>query len=486
MKKRFFVILTMALVLVVFGGCGGNVSQERYQKLEEELAIVQAEKEALQIELEDIQNQFIVLWEFGTGIPRLSDYELFSPTTADEIDNGDAILVADLLNYRVIIIDRATKQTIWELYEIDIGQFLEPASAHMLPDGSIIIANGHGNNVLIIDRSTKSVLWEYPITHPRDAIQWDDNIIAISRCGWDKDDGVYWIDRTTMKEIKSYINPYSAPMGLTRLEPRMSTGEQGIAVLIGHDETFIEEVLYNDLSVIWQYGEKGTYPAEMNAWNRGMLTHWAIRIGMSAGTRNPYLTIISDNEGESVYAVNHNKERVWTLGGAVQRNRPLVYNLQLICPHGISLTKEGNLLIVDSHGNKVFEVDINIPPTQPDYIEAYPVYDFQTTDDWQLAGNMQVRGYETKYIQLWNMSETNSLEYHIHGVINPTYPGVINTSSPASVWKEEYQTLPPNSSVEYTNSLPFSLLSIYTKSSTDEHPANLRVWVSASNISENE
>lgn len=357
-----------------------------------------------------------VVWRYGSGIAGSDDGQLSHPMTAEEIDGGDSILIAEERNGSVIIVDKRTKE-ITDAYG-DRGEdslSFVPESATLDPNGDIIIPDYGGDRVIIVDRDSHSVTWSYSVTSPRCAILWDDSTIAISRSNSDASDEVRWVDISTQTTVKAYQVNNSpngslvGPNGLWKIDGQQATSGND-SIMVGYDQPgIIEEVDYTDLSVTWSYGEEAVWE-HGHAYNRARGANYGLRLGglNSHSTTENGLNIINDNEMGHTKVVNGNGELLWIYGGInYERGIGNAQNMALTAPHGLRLTKDQTILMCDSHGHRVYEVDPLIPPAMPEYMEGWLAGSYDTTDSPQLINIGEFRHYSRVIIEIENRDQTN-------------------------------------------------------------------------------
>ncbi len=86
------------------------------------------------------------------------------PSDAFPTVDGKQVIVADFWKPgRVVIFDPATRKITWE-YFVKAGEKMldHPSLARELPDtGDILVADDLNNRVIVIDRKTKEIIWQY-------------------------------------------------------------------------------------------------------------------------------------------------------------------------------------------------------------------------------------------------------------------------------------------------------------------------------------
>ena len=89
------------------------------------------------------------------------------PSDAFPTVDGKQVIVADFSKPgRVVIFDPATSKKTWEYYVASGDKMLDhPSLARELPDtGDIIVADDLRDRVIVIDRKTKEIIWQYGVT----------------------------------------------------------------------------------------------------------------------------------------------------------------------------------------------------------------------------------------------------------------------------------------------------------------------------------
>jgi PQQ-like domain len=86
------------------------------------------------------------------------------PSDAFPTEDGKQIILADFAKPgRVVIFDPATGKASWEYFHADGEQALDhPSIARELPDtGDILIVDDLHDRVIVVDRKTKEIIWQY-------------------------------------------------------------------------------------------------------------------------------------------------------------------------------------------------------------------------------------------------------------------------------------------------------------------------------------
>ena len=89
------------------------------------------------------------------------------PSDAFPTVDGKQVIVADFSKPgRVVIFDPATGKPTWEYFHTDGEKMLDhPSLARELPDtGDVIVVDDLRDRVIVIDRKTKEIIWQYGMT----------------------------------------------------------------------------------------------------------------------------------------------------------------------------------------------------------------------------------------------------------------------------------------------------------------------------------
>jgi DNA-binding beta-propeller fold protein YncE len=89
------------------------------------------------------------------------------PSDAFPTVDGKQVIVADFSKPgRIVIFDPATRRVTWEYYVAEGEKMLDhPSLARELPDtGDVIVADDWRERVLVIDRKTREIIWQYGVT----------------------------------------------------------------------------------------------------------------------------------------------------------------------------------------------------------------------------------------------------------------------------------------------------------------------------------
>lgn len=109
-----------------------------------------------------------VLWHYGVLNQQYCNTCLHQPKKAYLFNNGTEVLVTDANNRRVVIINKATNQIVWQYGHTaemrDAPGYLK-GNRFAMPlndQGSkILISDTLTNNIMIIDRATKNIDWQW-------------------------------------------------------------------------------------------------------------------------------------------------------------------------------------------------------------------------------------------------------------------------------------------------------------------------------------
>ncbi len=89
------------------------------------------------------------------------------PSDAFMTEDGKQVIVADFWKPgRVVIFDPATRKISWEYFVKEGEKMLDHSSiARELPDtGDIFVVDDLRDRVMVIDRKTKEIIWQYGVT----------------------------------------------------------------------------------------------------------------------------------------------------------------------------------------------------------------------------------------------------------------------------------------------------------------------------------
>jgi DNA-binding beta-propeller fold protein YncE len=87
------------------------------------------------------------------------------PSDAFPTRDGQVIVADYSKPGRIVIFDPKTKKATWEYYVKEGEKMLDhPSLALELPNGDVIVNDDHRHRVLVIDRQTKEFIWQYGVT----------------------------------------------------------------------------------------------------------------------------------------------------------------------------------------------------------------------------------------------------------------------------------------------------------------------------------
>jgi DNA-binding beta-propeller fold protein YncE len=89
------------------------------------------------------------------------------PSDAFPTVDGKQVIVADFSKPgRVVIFDPATGKKTWEYFVASGDKMLDhPSLARELPDtGDVIVVDDLRERIVVIDRQTKEIIWQYGVT----------------------------------------------------------------------------------------------------------------------------------------------------------------------------------------------------------------------------------------------------------------------------------------------------------------------------------
>jgi len=125
-------------------------------------------------------------------------------TNVVPLDNGKQILITDTLEKKVIIVDRATKNIVWEWIKPDAGWI-----QHVWPttEGTFVMEDRNKNEVFEVNKEGK-ILWTLnsieggvPLKHPTDVIKLANGNVLIAESGRGR---IIEVNPLTAKLIKEY------------------------------------------------------------------------------------------------------------------------------------------------------------------------------------------------------------------------------------------------------------------------------------------
>ena len=109
-----------------------------------------------------------VVWQYGVLNQQYCDKCLHQPKKTHLFNNGTEVLVTDANNRRVVIINKATKQIVWEYGHKaemrDAIGYLKGNRFAMPMDetgSQILISDTLTNKIMLIDRATKNIAWQW-------------------------------------------------------------------------------------------------------------------------------------------------------------------------------------------------------------------------------------------------------------------------------------------------------------------------------------
>jgi len=129
---------------------------------------------------------------------------LMAGTSAVPLDGGKQIIITDTLEKKVMIVDRATKNIVWEWTKPDAGWI-----QHVWPtvDGTFVMEDRNKNEVFEVNKEGK-ILWtlnsidnSVPLKHPTDVVKLANGNILIAEADRGR---IIEVDPLTTKLIKEY------------------------------------------------------------------------------------------------------------------------------------------------------------------------------------------------------------------------------------------------------------------------------------------
>lgn len=359
--------LSIIGAFLIFCGCAGCGLVERISRLPQaDDHDIGESRDRTQPSTDKVQGQTQcqgVLWSYGSGVPGNGNGELWTPHMVEDLGEGK-LLIAEQTNCSVIILDKETGEIVWQFGERGTAgngaRLTAPTSAHQLPSGpykgDIIVTEWLGDHrVLIVDYKTKEIVWEYDgFVGPLDAIYWDDEHVMVSDCIGNRIARIRLSDRAVTWEYAVWRPFYLQKLikhGSNKWEYGNSYGGD---LLFGRIGGSVYEIDTSNSSVRWSFGEYGHwFPMLADALNGGVR---AFRWGSGedeSDMRSP-ITIIADEGNARILAVNYNKDLLWEIGGvSEQYYRPVSW---LIEPTYVTNSRNGNLLICDAMGDRIYEV----------------------------------------------------------------------------------------------------------------------------------
>lgn len=146
-----------------------------------------------------------VVWQYGETL-RMGKKPgmLMAGTNAVPLDGGKQILITDTLEKKVIIVDRATKNIVWQWAKPDAGWI-----QHVWPtaDGTFVMEDRNSNEVFEVNKEGK-ILWTLKnieggssLKHPTDVIKLSNGNVLIAESGRGR---IIEINPLNAKIIKEY------------------------------------------------------------------------------------------------------------------------------------------------------------------------------------------------------------------------------------------------------------------------------------------
>lgn len=149
------------------------------------------------------QNTNKVVWQYGETLKMgTKPGMLMAGTNTVPLEGGKQILITDTLQKKVLIVDRATKNIVWEWAKPDAGWI-----QHVWPtrDGTFVMEDRNKNEVFEVDKQGK-ILWTLDtlengrkINHPMDVVKLGNGNVLIAISG-----GVLEVTPATGKIVNEY------------------------------------------------------------------------------------------------------------------------------------------------------------------------------------------------------------------------------------------------------------------------------------------
>ena len=202
-----------------------------------------------------------VVWQYGVLNQQYCDKCLHQPKKAYLFNNGTEVLVTDANNRRVVIINKATKQIVWEYgHKAEMrdapGYLKGNRFAMPLDDqGSrILISDTLTNKIMIIDRATKNIVWQWQDTQGK----WLQNVFPTA-------DGTFVAEDHLKNEVFEVNENGQILWTLHQLKDGSTLNYPTDAIKLGNGNVVISEggkrriieVNPQTGEVVWQYDKAG-------------------------------------------------------------------------------------------------------------------------------------------------------------------------------------------------------------------------------------
>ncbi|HSX24650.1 MAG TPA: PQQ-binding-like beta-propeller repeat protein [Candidatus Andersenbacteria bacterium] len=202
-----------------------------------------------------------VVWQYGLLNQQYCNKCLHQPKKAYLINNGTEVLVTDANNRRVVIINKATKQIVWEYGHKavmkDAPGYLKGNRFAMALDNQaskILISDTLTNKIMIIDRATKQIVWQWEDTGGK----WLQNVFPTQ-------DGTFVAEDHLKNEVFEVNKDGQVLWKLHQLADGTTLNYPTDAVRLGNGNVIISEggrrriieVNPNTGEIVWQFKAAG-------------------------------------------------------------------------------------------------------------------------------------------------------------------------------------------------------------------------------------
>lgn len=148
-----------------------------------------------------------IVWQYGVTLQMgKTSGMLMANTNVVPLKNGEEILITDTLQKKVLIVDRATKNIIWEWTKPDAGWI-----QHVFPtyENTFVMEDRNNNEVFEVNRDGK-ILWTVnefsdgkKLLHPVDVAKLGNGNVLIAESGRNR---VVEVNPVTREVVKTYPN----------------------------------------------------------------------------------------------------------------------------------------------------------------------------------------------------------------------------------------------------------------------------------------
>lgn len=114
----------------------------------------------------EVNDKREIVWQYGNFDRGTGHNWLDSPQGSSLTASPRQILIADTGNHRVIIVDKATKNIVWQYGTtasagVSYNHLNLPNAAREIFGGNILITDSANHRVIEIDRKTRKIVWQY-------------------------------------------------------------------------------------------------------------------------------------------------------------------------------------------------------------------------------------------------------------------------------------------------------------------------------------